>query len=78
MKITTPAVLGLLAALMLAGCATPERQTTAWEYKVVTGPNGSRELQQEINKAADEGWEFVSMAGTEHQVLFATMKRPKR
>ena len=77
MKTTTQTVFGVLTAFMLVGCATPKRQATAWEYKIVSGQvAGQLQLQEEINKAAAEGWIFVSTAGFGERSGYAVMKRP--
>ena len=77
MKTITQTVFGVLTAFMLVGCATPERQATAWEYKIVSGQvAGQLQLQEEINKAAAEGWIFVSTAGFGERSGYAVMKRP--
>jgi hypothetical protein len=77
MKTTTQTVLGLLTALMLVGCATPERQSIAWEYKIVSGQVAAS-LQEQINKAAAEGWIFVSTASQTDTWGYAVMKRAKK
>jgi Domain of unknown function (DUF4177) len=77
MKTTTQTVFAVLIAFMLVGCATPERQATAWEYKIVSGQvAGQSQLQEQINKAAADGWIFVSTAGYGDSSGYAVMKRP--
>jgi len=77
MKTTMKTVLGLITTVMLVGCATPERQSTAWEYKIVHGQLVGQ-LQEQINKAAADGWIFVSTAGQGEQSGYAVMKRLKK
>ena len=74
---TKQTVLGFAAAFMLVGCATPERHATAWEYKIVSGQVAAS-LQEQINKAANEGWIFVSTASQTDTWGYAVMKRPKK
>jgi len=47
------------AAIIFAGCAT-SRHSTQWDYKIVYGPGG---LEQQVRKAAGDGWEVVSSGG---------------
>jgi hypothetical protein len=73
------ALFGVLAitALTFCGCATSHRSATAWEYKVVSASYDAG-LEQAINKAAQDGWVFVSASGRgESSASFAVLKKPK-
>ena len=48
----------------------------AWEYAVVSGYAGS-DYQNQINNAATNGWEVVSVATDTQRGPFAVMRRPK-
>ena len=46
--------------LMLAGCSTCHRGSTAYEYRVVLSPASTSTLQEQLNKAGADGFSFVS------------------
>lgn len=65
-------------AIFATGCAIPHIHAVVWEYKVVTAPIGDP-LETEINKAAADGWEFVTSSGTGNTSdAYAVMKRAKK
>ena len=76
----TIASLGVLVvtALAFSGCATSHSAATAWEYKVVSASYNPG-LEQAINEAAKQGWEFVSASNQgESSSSFAVLRRPKK
>jgi hypothetical protein len=64
-------------AILGGGCATSHSHTTDWEYKVVSG-KFNLPLEQEINKAAADGWVLVSAGGQTDAYGFAVLKRHKK
>ena len=77
MKTKLQTLLCLLSVVALMGCATAPRHSTAWEYKIVQGQLVVG-LQDQINKAAAEGWLFVSTANQTDNWGYAVMKRAKK
>jgi len=72
-------VLALVCALtvsgILAGCTTT-RSHAAWDYKVISGLRGnSADLEQRINRAANDGWEVVTATTDDYPLV--VLRRPK-
>jgi hypothetical protein len=65
-----------VSIMLLAGCCAPRQVTQQWEYKVLTA-HLYQELQPELTKAGEDGWEVVSAVNRD---LHATvvLKRPKQ
>ena len=75
--------LALAASLLLVGCATTPRSTTAYEYRVIQGVTNAPEFEEKLNKAGSEGFTIVSSTlipkeeGVRQQAL-VILKRVKR
>ena len=64
--------------LLLAGCTTYHHTSTAWEYEIIERADNVA-LQTALNKAADDGWVFVSTAAQgSNSGVYAVMKRAKK
>jgi hypothetical protein len=81
---TSIALLGLLAAssIFIAGCQAPRTTGSRWEYKVIERNLYHGELQKEINGAAQDGWEFVSVSTAVQEnavpLGYIVVRRPKQ
>jgi hypothetical protein len=67
------AVLGMVIVFSLAAA---NDNPTGWEYKVVMGT--IKGLEDEINRYADQGWQFATASGVGERSGFAVMRRGKR
>jgi hypothetical protein len=67
----------IAALLLFTGCASTSH-TTAWEYRWIT-PTRSN-FQQELNAAAQQGWELVSAGPDANaaETMSAILRRPKK
>ncbi len=67
-------------ALVLVGCASPQRHTRTWEYKTVCGHvlDNENTLGDAINKEIAQGWEFVSADRGMDFWGFAVLRREKK
>lgn len=81
---TSTALLALLAAssIFIIGCQSPRTTGSRWEYKVIEKNLYAGELQNQIDAAARDGWEFVSVSTTVQQASvpygFIVVRRPKQ
>lgn len=64
MMTTKTAGVCLLATAVVAvcGCQTSKTTVSSWDYKVVEKNLYENELQKQIDAAARDGWEFVSLS----------------
>jgi hypothetical protein len=75
-------ILGVLAAGVIAtisdGCTCARSEPTRWEYKLLVGKVGmdAADLQESVNKASAEGWEFVSISSYVEGRPLAVMRKP--
>jgi hypothetical protein len=74
------AIASLTLAVSLVGCATSSERSAAWEHKIVSGKTIGSEstLGDAINRAASEGWQFVSAGPSAEQWGFAVLRRKKQ
>jgi hypothetical protein len=72
------------ASLLLSGCTSTPRPPTNWQYKIVSAPRDHEQpsaasLDDQIDRAVAEGWEFVRLAtdasGDPYAVLRRLVKR---
>lgn len=73
------AALGAGIVLSVAA-ATESRERATWEYKVVVGTvlSNDGKLEDGLNGAAAQGWDFVSASPIRDQYGFAVMRREKK
>lgn len=81
-----------MIALMLGGCATPPKRSSAWEYKIVEGIVVSDEKRLDVkqgfgdekrldvkrNNCITDGWELVSQIHFFNDSGVVLLKRQKR
>jgi hypothetical protein len=72
----------LWAALLFNGCATPGNHSIAWDYKIVIGPVRSAvtppgTLEEQIVRAAADGWEVSHVSMDPTHGPFAILRKPK-
>jgi hypothetical protein len=62
MKTTSKLVTTILASglVVFAGCASPRHASTTWEYRVVRCAADSSNIQDQLNRAAADGFTLVS------------------
>ena len=51
------------AAILLSGCATSHKHSSAPEYKVLAGNYYAKDMEKNLNDLAKEGWTVVSLSG---------------
>lgn len=68
------ALAAVAAFLFFAGCASPSH-TVAWEYRWITPVR--QDFEKEINAAAKDGWEVVSV-GHDTVSMSAVLRRPRK
>lgn len=68
------------AGIMLSVAATTNSTRPTWEYRILQGKVMGNEiaLDQAINTAVADGWEFVSATSSVEQWAFAVMRREKK
>jgi hypothetical protein len=71
------AVLGIAVCLSVAAAANANAPTN-WEYRLISARVFQNELQNGINGAVSEGWEFVSASPYVDQYGFAVLRREKK
>ncbi len=67
-------------ALLATGCTCAKPQANRWEYKVLVGKLGmdGADLQDNMNKAAAEGWQLVSVLTYVEGRPMAVMRKPAK
>ncbi len=76
-SLTLGAVLGTIVCLCVAAAANVG-SPTVWEYRLIPARVFQNELQNGINGAVAEGWEFVSASQYVDQYGFAVLRREKK
>lgn len=76
-------VLGaLLGMAIIFSVAAAADERAVWEYKLVAGTvfgsDSKGQLDDAINTAANQGWQFVSASHSMERYGFAIMRRDKR
>ena len=67
----------LLFALAFSGCHTPRHAATVWEYRVIQ-VQPIKPMETAMNKAAEEGWEVVTIEIDSSNTSFAVLRRPRK
>jgi len=73
--------LACAVALVFTGCAT-EHRSTAYDYKIITGRLGGHSsslppLEKQLDQAAADGWQVVTMSGGDSGSAMIILKRRK-